>query len=266
MEFIKNHTERFLCAFVCLVAAVVSMGIYILIDISFESDEILRQKELYSIKMSDSAEKLDLSLRRGEVLPSYHYAREAEEYAKIIGLTAAAELFGEVSESVIDGGGSEYIEPLEKLIQANYRVELSDDFVVHETSHMRVSKYSIDRAEKAANELLGLKNTLKYVGGAERLVFSCRNAYCVMDCQTSMPYECCISLERDGEAGSFEDFGNTIQYYLERVMTTDEIKKAEMTESRAVECLIETRFKSGDKHVTLVFDKGKLTSLILEMV
>lgn len=243
------------------------MGIYVLVDISLESDEILRQTELYSIKMSDAAEKLDLSLRRGEVMPSYHYAREAEEYAKIIGFTTAAELFGEVSDSVMDGGGSEYIEPLEKLIRENYRVDMSEnDFGVHETSHMKVSEYNIERAEKAANELLGLKNTLKYVGGAERLVFACRNAYCVMDSETSVPYECCISLDRDDDAGSLEDCISIMQYCLERVMTHDEIKNVEMTESGVTHGLIETRFESGDKHVTLVFDKGKLTSLIFERV
>ena len=269
MEFIKKHTAVFLSLFSVMTAAVIFLGAYAIIDLSGEREEKNSLSRIYDVEMKNTAENLLMSLKNADKTVSYHYALNALEYAKRAGNLTAAEFFSDVSSAVLEERGGEYTDVLENKIKAgfddsSYKTEPEHNATVR----ANVTAAEIKRAEKNANELLGLKNTLKYIGGEGELVFACRNAYVVMVGEKCVPRECCISLDTEqGEILSLEECAASARSYLGNMLTADESGSAVLTNSgydangRAV-----FSFTVGGREINMTVERGrgKLVSMATE--
>lgn len=233
MEFIKKHTAVFLSLFSVMSAAVIFLGAYALVDLSGEREEKNSLSRIYEVEMKNTAENLLMSLKTADKTVSYHYALNALEYAKRAGNLTAAEFFSDVSSAVLEERGGEYTDMLENKIKAGFDENSDKTEPTPETTvRANVTAAEMKRAEKNANELLGLKNTLKYIGGEGELVFACRNAYVVMVKDKCIPRECCISLDTEtGEVFSLEECAASARSYLGYMLTADEIGSAQLTEN-----------------------------------
>lgn len=260
MEFIKKHTAVFLSLFSVMTAAVIFLGAYALVDLSGESEEKNSLSRIYEVEMKNTAENLLMSLKNADKTVSYHYALNALEYAKRAGNLTAAEFFSDVSSAVLEERGGEYTDMLENKIKSGFD-ENSDktEPTPEATVRANVTAAEMKRAEKNANELLGLKNTLKYIGGESELVFACRNAYVVMDGEKSIPRECCISLDTEpGEVLSIEECAASARSYLGYMLTADEIGSARLTKNgydafgRAI-----FSFTVGGREINMTVERGR---------
>ena len=200
MEYIKKHSAGIFASSLVLLAGVIALLAYIFFDYRADAREREQYKLMYEVEMKSAAFRLSEELEGGEAMKSYHSAMSAAEYAKKAGLKEAAGLFTRVSDAIVSGSADEYIDIIKGYIrdgEFEYPAEPEMEAEQMENNKKYVSSFQLERAAKAANSLFGVKNTLKFVesSAGERLIFTCRNAYAVIDADSGIPREASISLE-----------------------------------------------------------------------
>ncbi len=199
-----------------LLCAVIVLGVYVWTDIKDDSARDKSLAELFETEMYNSADKLYSAMSDGNITTAYHYAKSAEEYAGRAGKSDEVRLFSEIS-SYLENGEMPSEEIGEKLRvylstgdvpDVTVTAEMTDKTIWNaeqETAEPEfVSKYRADAAYEAAGRLIGVDGVFhlceKNTDG--ELIFTCRNAYAVIDVNSGMPIEAALSLDRsDAEGG-----------------------------------------------------------------
>lgn len=255
MDFIKNHAKAFLWSYVLLIVLTVSLCIYVTFDLEYEREGLKYPSMRYEAEMKNAAEELSSALNKNDDMTAYHNALTALEYAKRLGNTSAADLFSEIAEKIRAGDGAKYKARLDTEIKNGFKAQKADENTISAGNRVSKSeqKRNIIRAEKAANELFGLKNTLHYIGGAENPVFACENAYAVMDGEKCIPLEGCISLSKN-ESGriSDDDRISVCRAFLSKLLTPDELENVYIVNDSGGK----TVFQVGERCVCVTLDTG----------
>lgn len=261
MEYIKKHSAGIFVASIILLAGVIALSVYIFLDYRSDSRELERYRRMYEVEMKSAAFRLAGELEAGETMKSYHSAMSAAENAKKAGLGEAAGLFTRVSEAIVSGSADEYADVIKGYISGGefeYPSEPEKEAEQPESSQKYVSRFQLERAEKTANSLFGVKNTLKFVesSAGESLIFTCRNAYAVIDADTGIPREASISLDyrppvlSDEEciAAAFEYIG---AFYPEGAFSSvSDVKYAR-------ENTLAAEFSVKGKKITVMVERGR---------
>ncbi len=264
MSFIKNHAKAFLVSYLLMIAVTVSLCVYVTADLEYEKERLKYPSMRYEAEMKNSADELSEALKKSDNMTAYHYALNALEYAKRLGNTSAAELFSGIAEEIRVGNGNDYSSRIDAEIKNGFKDEKKVEKTIstHEKVGTNEKKRNILRAEKAANELLGLKNTLHYIGGTDRPVFACENAYAVMDGEKCIPLEGGISLGKN-EISRISDDERlyACRVCLAKLLTPDELENA---------CIVndsggKTVFQIGERRVsvTLNTQSGRVVSFVV---
>ena len=196
-KFLENNAAGLFVS--VLAAAFVILGLCGWKYLDFRGDE---NRELqYRAEAESAAYRLMDSLEAGDVILSYHYARLVRDNAARQGGRDTADLFAGLAETIritgitedmkatvtsyLDEGTAEHTE---------YTAEAPLPDPLPEPEEVAVIRQN--DALAAAEEILGSRGVLSRAVRCRtgEFLFTCRNAYAVIDGKTSMPVEMGISL------------------------------------------------------------------------
>lgn len=209
-KYFEKHTGSLAAVSGVLLCAVIVLGVYVLSDIK---DDRLRSdslEDLFETEMYNSADKLYSALNEGNVTTAYHYAKSAEECAKRAGENDEARLFtevlsyleaGRIPPEEMNGRIHEYLLTGD-VPDMTVTAEMADNSTVDTAEDTEepdaVSKYRFDAAYAAAARLIGVDGVFHLCekNAEGELIFTCRNAYAVIDGGSGIPLEAALSLDR----------------------------------------------------------------------
>lgn len=203
-KFFENHVMELVGATAVLLIALVSLSVFLFFSFRAEAEISASTTMLDRAELRSMAENLQSALNAGDGRLSYHYAASAAEKASRAGDHDAAALFRRMADSLLaeDGAVTAMQQALEQYLESGEAPDFStitdasdEKFMSDEDVHP-VSAYSIEIAEKCLERMFGNHNTLRR-GMKSRngeLLFSCSNAYAVIDERTGLPIEAAISL------------------------------------------------------------------------
>jgi len=234
-EFAKKHIQALLTVTAVLILTVISLSMFI--GTSFRADSAAEEsaRVLTRARLSSSVDRLLQSLDRGSLMESYHFAKKASEDASAAGENEAAVIFSKAADHLLSGE--------EELARESLAAYLGGEIPEHddtagepekEEEYEAVSVYRAQAAEECVKRLFGENNTLRRETKCRNgeLVFSCRNAYAVIDSRTGLPIEAAVSLSPAQIRLSTEECVGYAMRFLEDFFPPDIVSAAAVTEVR----------------------------------
>ncbi len=196
-KFLEKRASGLMIAFCTAVLMIIGLSGWIYLD--FRGDE--NRELMYEAETDTAAHKLLDALEANDVILSYHYARMVRDNAAKSGVRDAAHTFAGLAETIritgitedmaitvadyLDGGFETAAEETESSLLPDAPAEPAEVAVLRRKD-----------ALAAAEEIMG---TTGFMTSAVRcrkgeFLFTCQNAYAVIDEKTSLPVEIGISL------------------------------------------------------------------------
>lgn len=196
-NFVEKHAAGFLIAFCTAVTVIAGLCGWIYLD--FRGDQ--NRELLYETEADSAAQKLMDSLDAGDTVLAYHYAELVRDNAARSGERNAAHTFAGLSETIrITGITEEVRGVVEDYLNGGFDAAADEN----ETAPLPENPFEPEEvavlrqndALAAAEEIMGVTGILtKAVRCREgEFLFTCRNAYAVIDEKSSLPVEIGISL------------------------------------------------------------------------
>lgn len=240
-KFAENNALRILYAALVLALTVVSLSVFIFLAFRAEQDRISSETMLYRAEIVNSAENLRSALYADDERLSYHYAASAADRASLAGDVAAAKMFRSMADSLLadSEADSAVTEAVEQYLasgqtQFEYVNEAEgadgEDDLSDEEEARPVSAYSEEIAQKCLDRVFGNHNTLR-LGMKNRngqLVYSCSNAYAVIDERTGLPMEFAISLSPAEKRLTADECVQCAMVFLEEYFPRELAESAEV--------------------------------------
>lgn len=199
-KFAEKYASALLWTMGVLIISLLSLCVFIFFAFRADANARASAAMLRQAELENTVENLKESLDARDERLAYHYAASAAETAASAGEHDAAVLFRRMADALL--GSSDAMPAMRQTLE-NYllRGEIPESFYKAEEADgeeeiQSVSSYRLDNAEKCVSRLFGENNTLRR-GMKSRngeLVFSCSNAYAVIDEKTGLPVEAAISL------------------------------------------------------------------------
>ncbi|MBE6541422.1 MAG: hypothetical protein E7672_03130 [Ruminococcaceae bacterium] len=215
-KIIEKHIAGFEALLGGMLCLLIVLGVYVYCDIRNDSIRNHSLADLFQTEMYNAADRLYSELNSGNYITAYHYSKSAEEYAARANLKNEGRLFSKIAFE-IENNGTVGGETSEALLLYLTTGRVSDNTITAEFSPRNtenevesgwagatlsaVSKYKIAAAEKSAENVVGVDRVFHLCekNSAGELIFTCKNAYAVIDEKTGEPIESMLSLERGDE-------------------------------------------------------------------
>lgn len=208
-KFAQNHAVEILWTMLILALTLISLSFFVFFTFCAEQEREESTEMLYRVGISNTAENLKNALEADDGRSSYHYAASAAEQASVAGDHDTAVMFRRmadlllgdaVADSTILNAVEQYLlkgeaVELETMTEASESTMPGVGFMNDKDVHP-VSSYNVENAKKCLDSVFGNHNTLRRGMKSKNgeLVFSCSNAYAVIDARTGVPIELAISL------------------------------------------------------------------------
>lgn len=200
-KFAEKYVSALLWTMGVLLISLLTLCVFIFFAFRADANARASSAILQRAELENTVNNLKEALDAGEERLSYHYAASAAEDAASAGEHEAAVLFRRMADTLLES--SEKI-PLIRQTLENYLMTgvipeyaaQPDASSENEEEIQSVSAFHVENAVRCVNRLFGENNTLRQ-GRKSRngeLVFSCSNAYAVIDEKTGLPIEAAISL------------------------------------------------------------------------
>lgn len=216
-KFVEKHYAAIIGLSSVMICAVIVLGVYVWCDVRADSVRDESLVDLYETEMYNAANSLYNALAEGNLTAAYHYSKSAEEYAGRADEHDEAILFAKISaclergenpeaglsdalgEYLIDGDVPDF-----DAVRTSVNAE---DEIETDSTPASVSDYRLGVASETTAKLFGVGNVLHLSekNAAGELIFTCRNAYAVIDEMTGMPIEAAVSLERGDHSITAEE-------------------------------------------------------------
>ena len=184
-------------AFCAAVLIIIGLSGWIYLDFRGDENRDLRMRA----ESEAAAEHLLEALEAGDTVLSYHYARLVRDSAANSGGVETAQKFAGLAETIrITGITEDMLGTAQEYLNGGWggKDSASDAAVLPDlpSEPADVSVLHRNDALAAAEEIMGTKNFLTEAVRCRegQFLFSCRNAYAVIDGKTSLPVEIGISL------------------------------------------------------------------------
>ena len=204
-KFLENHVHGLMIAFCAAVLVIIGLSGWIYLD--FRGDE--NRDRLYETEADTAAHKLQEALDEGDVILSYHYARLVRDNAAKSGGHNAAHTFAGLAETIrITGITEDMAQTVADYLDGGFtETEDGEEAVLLHDVTTEPAEFAVLRrndALAAAEEIMGAKNfmTMAVRCREGEFLFTCRNAYAVIDEKTSLPVEIGISLPPVGRSNT----------------------------------------------------------------
>jgi len=196
-KFLENNAVGLFLA--VLAASAVILGLCGWIYLDFRGDE--NRELMYDAEAEAAAQNLLDSLDAGDVILSYHYARTVRDNAARSGYRDAAHTFMGLAETIrITGITDDMADAVAQYLTDGFEKETvnetGENEVVRSSEPADVAAVRQSDALASAEEIMGQEGFLTMAVRCREgeFLFTCRNAYAVIDEKTSMPVEIGISL------------------------------------------------------------------------
>lgn len=222
-KFAVKYSYALLIVSAVLVAAVLSLSVLLYFSVKEQRAVLESEKILYGSELYGTAEKLAEALERENTVLSYHYAASLAELSALAGEGENAALFRKMSETLLSGNTAEnaLIKQAvdEFLATGELRgAENSDAVSEQYAEEYRVSAYAIETASECVKKLFGEHNTLRLGRrcGSGELIYSCSNAYAVIDERSGQPMELAVSFPPAEKRLSEDECAGHAMRFLEK--------------------------------------------------
>ena len=196
-KFLEKRAYGLAIAFCAAAVIIIGLSGWVYLDFRGDENRDLRLRA----ESESAAEHLLEALESGDNILSYHYARMVRDSAAKSGGVETAQKFAGLAETIrITGITEDMVRAAQEYLRGNWEEkEPASDAAVLPDSPPEPSEVSVlhrKDALAAAEEIMGTKNFLTEAVRCRegQFLFSCRNAYAVIDGKTSLPVEIGISL------------------------------------------------------------------------
>lgn len=204
--FLTRHLTALAVTSAVLFLSVCSLCAFIYLDFRADDAAAQMQSHLYETLFRTNLRRLEAALNEENTLSSYHFALTAAENAASAGYGDDAAFFRKISAGISDGAQniSEIADAVTGYLETG---EFPENFTIlyhegdREENHMdsepaSVSYFRERAAEECAAGVTGADGILRpaeksYPG---EFVYTCRNAYAVIDARSGTPVEAGVSL------------------------------------------------------------------------
>lgn len=209
-NFLARHlTVLAVCAAVLLLTSI-SLCSYIYLDFRADDAAVQVQTHLDETLFKTSVRRLEAALTEEDTMSSYHFALTAADHAAAAGYGDDAAFFRKISTGIADGAKnvSEIAAAVNLYLETG---EFPEEFTVlyhtanpaEDTADSEPASVSAFRERAAGECAAGVTGADGILRPAEKtrtgeFVYTCRNAYAVIDARSGMPVEAGVSL-RPGE-------------------------------------------------------------------
>lgn len=196
-KFLENRAYGLAIAFCAAVLIIIGLSGWIYLD--FRGDE--NRDLMVQAESEAAAQRLLDALESGDAIMSYHYARMVKDSAARSGGAETAQRFAGLAETIrITGVTEDMVRTAQEYLEGKSgEAEPVSDAAVLPGATSELEDVAVLRRNDAlavAEEIMGAKNFLTTAVRcrAGEFLFTCRNAYAVIDEKTSLPVEIGISL------------------------------------------------------------------------
>lgn len=190
----------------------VIIGLLAVIYFDTRGDKLFEasMKDYYKTEMYSAAEYFIDDIENGNITLAYHHSKYASDHASQCGMTEAALMFGNMANRVLSGDmGMDMAEQVKNYVESG---TVPPDTATGNIAMGRISgQWTALPVSVSKERYTAAKNTAERIFGGNHLIkrgertkngellFTCSNAYALVDERTAMPVEAAISLET-GEA------------------------------------------------------------------
>lgn len=195
-KFLENNAAGLFVAVISAVFVIVGLCGWIYLD--FRGDE--NRDLMYEAEAESAAYRLMDSLEAGDTILSYHYAREVRDHAARYGGRETAHTFAGLAETIrITGITGEMTGVVEAYLRGGTEEPNESQVTGIPDTPSEPEEVAAIRQSDAltsAEEIMGRAGVLSRAMRCRQgeVLFTCRNAYAVIDRKTSLPVEIGISL------------------------------------------------------------------------
>lgn len=211
-KLIERYSGGILTAAVVLLLTVCSLSVWIYTDFRADTAAAQAQTYLHQTLLKTSLRRLDAALTEENRMTAYHFALTAADHAASAGLGTDAVFFRKISSGIADGAENltdaaeavrGYLETgtVPETFALQYETAALSDEDGDAWEPASVSYARERAARECAVAMTGVSGILR---AAEQhppgeYVYTCRNAYAVVDARTGTPLEAGISSPVTGE-------------------------------------------------------------------
>ncbi len=282
-KFIERYSGGILTAAVVLLFAVCSLSVWIYADFRADTAAAQSQTYLHQTLLKTNLRRLDAALAEENRMTAYHFALTAADHAASAGMGTDAVFFRKISSGIADGAENlpDIVETVRGYLETG---TVPETFVLqYETAdtsgeggeEWEPASVSYAR-ERAARECAV---AMTGVSGAEHLlraakqhpageyVYTCRNAYAVVDARSGTPLEAGISSPVTGEIRLSEaDCAERAYSFLSEYFRADTVRRANLISAVPDNAAgtYEFTYRSDDRTIKLTVkrDTGRVIRLI----
>lgn len=265
--------------FVILILAVCVLSVYICADCRADAAAEASGRYLHETLFLTDTRRLRVALAEGDAISSYHYAANAADNASAAGLCEEALFLRRLSSvirdasaelSVLSDSVGEYLDS--GAIPSSFATDVeTTEEAAEEVEPTSVSSFRRWAAGVTADEVIGIEGVLHPIersrGG---FLFTCRNAYVVIDTRRGYPREVGISLPPCADSASRlsreESIGIATEF-LREFYPPDIYRSAVLTSVEANDrlCAYELVYESGERmiHLTVRRDLSRVVRCLV---
>lgn len=280
-KFAEKHISGILISLFTLIIIAAALVAYVFLDFYAKSKYESAKRYLAESMYMTDVRRLSAALERNDSLEAYRLAKTAADTASGAGMQNEAVFMNNISEAIYvrskvgDGQLNSYGTAVRTYLETkeiardylkndNNRTESYDD----EWEPSSVSKYREAAALECASAIVGVNGIMKPAEQnlAGKYLFTCRNAYVVIDAKSGSPYEVGISLTPSENALSETECVEYAENFIRKYFTIDVVRAASVAfvEPDIRNGLYNVTFRSQGKTIVVSVrrDSGKITRLI----
>ncbi len=277
-NFWKKHSRGLFISAAFFACVSVALSIFVYMNFTAQ-----REYAEYSVYLAETEERsaarsLLYALESDDKLEAYHSAAMSAVYASRSGETEAAAFFNGIAnalkngENVSEAAVREVAEFLEHGTLPS-GILTAEPAQVHEVEERVTegiaSSYRMNAAGATANKIFGLDGALSAVTKSAdgRLIFSCDNAYAVIDERSGMPVEVGISLPSSSPCLSVDDCDMAVRKFLDGFFSNEIAASATLTEvQNEGEAVYDMVYTCRDIEVCISVkrDTGRIIRLVMK--
>lgn len=216
---------------------------------------------IHSVEFESSMENLISSINESDAVKSYHFAMIAADHAAKCGERRIAVEIKNIAEKILDGGiTSELSFAVSDMASARSNEKNNiKEIAEHSVSTALPGFIAIERyeaAKESAEKVLGSESILTegIRNGAGEILFSCENAYALIDEKTSLPIEAVISAGEINTVTNYEDPAVASIDFLNKFFSKNAVDSAvlEQSFSDAKKGCVNVKYSLGKRKIELL--------------
>ena len=278
-KFVERHFAAFLVSAAVLFFTVCVLCVCMYYDFRADQELARSQDYLHEVLLKTNVRRLEAALSDENTMTSYHFALTAAENAASAGFGDDALFFRKISSGIADGATNmtdiaaavgDYLTTGEVPEEFTLSYETAENSADSEMAYepASVSYFRELVAEECASSIVGVDGLLRPAEKSRsgEYVFTCKNAYAVVDARSGSPIEAGISIV-PGEARLSEaDCMGYANDFLKTYFPPDIARAADLTSVTPDEAngTYEFVFRSGEREIKLAVkrDTGRVIRLI----